>query len=168
MNVIAAILYDPATAASASTEALLAMTAIDTTNLRHSVIPTPPSGRLHVRMRFALDIGLGAGLPAILVGVMSGSTVLARVAPKIIAGNAYRAMAEAEFTVSGLAPASFVTLDAAYAVQIEEVGTAIAFGGPDDNAGDNAYGGFLFEIFSDSADELAATTPERTNDAGSY
>jgi hypothetical protein len=37
--------------------------------------------------------------------------------------------------------------DAAYAVQIVVAATMISYGGPDNAAGNNAFGGFLFEIW---------------------
>ncbi len=50
MALLASVNYDPATAVSAATSALLAMTALDTTNLRLT-FTTPSNGFVLVRMR---------------------------------------------------------------------------------------------------------------------
>lgn len=49
MNLLGAVLYDPAAAVSKVTTSLLAMTALDTTNLRVAVT-VPAHGRLFFRL----------------------------------------------------------------------------------------------------------------------
>jgi uncharacterized protein YdbL (DUF1318 family) len=53
---------------------------------------------------------------------------------------------DAEFTVTGLTPGA-MNVDAAYAVQVLVASTNIKYGGPNTNAGANAWGGFLFEAW---------------------
>jgi len=105
MKLLAAALYDPAVSVSKSTAAALAMTAIDTTNLRLS-FTIPASGKVRVRMGAVLH---GATtFPSILLGVMSGATVKGRVAPIQSLGNTAVATAlvsvEADFIVTGQTP----------------------------------------------------------------
>ena len=146
MNLLAAILYDPAVAGSASTASLLAMTAIDTTNLRHT-FTVPAHGKVFVRMAGTVHGGAGASM--LLFGILDGSTVKARVPLQkdtfTIGGVAWMRFG-AEFTISGLTPGE-VTWDAAYGVENAVASSAIKYGGPDDTTGANAFGGFLFEVW---------------------
>lgn len=147
MNLLSAKLYDPASAGTKATTANLAMTAVDTTNLR-STVTVPAHGLVYVRMMCAIE---GATtFPQILLGVMVGASVKARITPIVtLNGTALattRAMAEAEFAISGLTPGSTV-FDAAYGVETAIASTNIKYGGPDDTTSDNAWGGFLFEIW---------------------
>jgi hypothetical protein len=146
---LGAVLYDPSTAASKSTAALLAMTAMDTTNLR---IPftAPASGKVLVRLRGPVH---GATtFPQILFGVLDGSTVKGRVAPagglKTTALATSQLALEGQFIVAGLTPGSSYTWDAAYAVQVAIASTGIKMGGPNDTTTNNAWGGFAFEIWA--------------------
>jgi hypothetical protein len=146
-NLLGSIMYDPATAVSKSTAALLAMTAFDTTNLRIA-FTAPASGNVLVRIRCNLE---GATTYAqLLLGVLSGATVMGRGDP--IGGLETTALStgmmvqEAEFLVKGLSGAQ--TFDAAYGVETLVASTGIKYGGPNDTTADNAYGGLLFEIWS--------------------
>lgn len=147
MNLLAAKLYDPAVAVSKATSALLAMTAFDTVNLRLA-ITVPAHGMVRFRMR-CLIVGATTS-PTILLGVLNGATVVGRVGP--IAENATANAAtqpfavDAEFTATGLAPGA-MNVDAAYAVQVLVAATNIKYGGPNTNAGNNAWGGFVFEAW---------------------
>ena len=78
MNVLTTILYDPTTAATKATSSLLAMTAFDTTNLRLNV--TVPSHGL-VRFRLRCAVTGATTVPAVLLGVMNGATVVGRGVP---------------------------------------------------------------------------------------
>ena len=147
MNLLGAILYDPTTAVNKATSSLLAMTAIDTTNLRLTVT-VPAHGYLFVRMAGAVNGG--TTWPDLLFGVLQGSTVRGRAQaiPHIDRGTAVAAadgVFVAEFACS-LAAGSTV-LDAAYAVQNISASSNLHYGGPDNNSGNNAWGGFVFEIW---------------------
>lgn len=148
MGLITGTNYDPTTAGSASTASLLAMTAIDTTNLRLS-FTAPANGAVTVRLR--CTINGNTTMPTILLGILQGTTVIARQSPT--GGLLGTALAttlitqEATFTVTGLTPGNNYTWDAAYSVEILLASTAIKFGGPNDTTGNNAFGGFVFEIW---------------------
>jgi hypothetical protein len=146
MNLLGAALYDPAVAVSKATSSLLAMTALDTTNLRLTVT-VPAHGMLRVRMRCVVT---GATTyPQILLGVMVGAAVKGRAAPALNSGGALATSlggAEVDFTITGLAAGSTV-FDAAYAVQVVVASTNIKYGGPDTNGGANAWGAFIFELW---------------------
>jgi hypothetical protein len=149
-NLLGSILYDPAIAVSKAATSNLAMTALDTTHLRLT-FTAPASGNVMVRMRGVLHGG--TTIPQILLGVLDGSTVRARTvplgAPKTTSAATGQLAVEGQAVVTGLTPNASYTWDAAYGVEV--VGTAAAtlkYGGPNDNAGNDAYGGFLFEVWS--------------------
>jgi hypothetical protein len=147
MNLLGAALYDPAGAVSKATSSLLAMTAFDTTNLRIA-FTIPASGIVRVRMGCVVT---GATtFPTILLGVLEGSTVRARVAPKQTLGNTAVATAfvnaEIDCIISGLTPGA-VNWDAAYGVETVIASTNIKYGGPNDTTANNAWGAFYFEIW---------------------
>jgi hypothetical protein len=146
--ILATALYDPASAVSKSTASRIAMTALDTTNLRLT-FTAPASGKVLVRLQCVVH---GATtFPAILLGALDGSTIKGRVSP--IGGLKATALAtamvtqEAVFTVSGLTPGTSYTWDAAYGVETEVASTAIKYGGPNDTTADNAWGAFIYEIW---------------------
>jgi hypothetical protein len=148
-NCLGAILYDPSTAASKATSSLLAMTALDTTNLRIT-FTAPQSGNVLVRMTGPVH---GATtFSQVLFGVLDGSTVRARTQP--LGGLKTTAVATAQLTldgtalVTGLTPGGSYTWDAAYAVQTAVASTNIKYGGPNDTTTDNAWGGFGFSIWA--------------------
>jgi len=148
MGLLAGVNYDPATAASESTATLIAMTAMDTTNLRVT-FTAPSSGNVMVRIRGAIT---GATtMPTILFGVLEGSTVIARQSPAGgVAGTAVattRITQEALFTVTGVSAGSH-TWDAAYAVQVVLSGTNIKYGGPNNTTAADAWGGLSFEVWT--------------------
>lgn len=147
MNLLAAKLYDPASAVSKSTATLIAMTAFDTTNLRLAVV-VPAHGMVRFRLRCMLE---GATtFPQILLGVLNGSTVVGRVAPHTtLDGTALAttfAVLDAEFTVTGLTPGS-TNFDAAYGVETVVASTNIKYGGPNNTTANDAFGGFVFEAW---------------------
>src|SRR6266404_6235505 len=98
MNLLGAAAYDPAAAVSKATSSLLAMTAVDTTNLRLA-ITVPVHGKVLFRIKCAL-IGATTN-PTILLGVLNGATVVGRLTPQIFTGTqnaaTQNAYAEAEF-----------------------------------------------------------------------
>ena len=149
MSLLAGVNYNPTTAVSKATSALLAMTAFDTSNLRLT-FTAPANGAVTVRIRCTL---LGATtFPNILLGVLQGSTVIARQSP--IGGILGTALAstrvthEALFTKTGLTPGASYTWDAAYGVEIVLAATNIKYGGPNDATGADAWGGLQFEIWN--------------------
>lgn len=148
MALLAGTHYDPSTAVAKSTASLLAMTAFDTTNLRLS-FTVPSNGAVLVRLRCqAMDQNQS---PSILLGILEGSTVIARHRPVgALCGAAVsttRITQESVFVVDGLTPGANLTWDAAYAVQVVLTSTNIRYGGPNDTTTNNAYGGFVFEIY---------------------
>jgi hypothetical protein len=142
------IAYDPATAVSKSTTALLAMTAVDTTNLR-GTFTCPASGRVKVLM--ATTIHGATTFPQVLLGVLDGATVRGRVAPEgKLVGTALATSfltVTAEFTVSGLTPGNSYSFDAAYGVETVVASTGIKYGGPNNTTANDAWGAFVFEVW---------------------
>ena len=156
MALLAGTLYDPATAATKATTALLAMTALDTTNLRLT-FTAPPNGNVLVRLRCAVEGNSSA--PNLLLGVLEGATVVGRqcpIASAVSAAVSSRQVLEAMFVITGLTAGSSHTYDAAYAVQLVQTTSQIEYGGPNDTTTDNAWGGFTFEIW-EAANLLAGT-----------
>lgn len=147
-KLLAGTLYDPAVAVTKSTAALLAMTAIDTTNLRLS-FTVPASGKVMVRLSGGVH---GATtFPTILLGVLEGATVRGRhAADGGIKGTAVATTIvqhESAFIVSGLTPAAVLTWDAAYGVETLVASTGIKYGGPNNTTANDAFGGFAFEVW---------------------
>lgn len=147
-NLLATTLYDPGTAVSASTGSTLAMTALDTTNLRLT-FNAPTSGKVLVRIGTLVHGATTA--PQVLLGVLEGSTIIGRVPG--IGGYKTSAVATAQlalsgdFVVTGLTPGQSYSWDAAYAVQAAVATTNIKYGGPDDTTSDNAWGGIQYQIW---------------------
>lgn len=147
MALLARALYDPAVAVTKNTTAALAMTALDTTNLRLTVT-TPASTFMLVRLKGVIH---GATtFPSILLGVMESATVVGRVAPVQTLGNTAVATAlvsvEAMFTITNTAGSH--VYDAAYGVETLIAATGIKYGGPNNTVANDAFGGFLFEIWA--------------------
>ena len=147
MSCLGAVLYDPAVAVSKATTTAIAMTALDTTNLRIA-FTVPASGRVLVRLAGTLH---GATtFPQILLGVLEGTTVRGRTPPVLGGGNNAATTlnrVEAVFVVGGLTPAAQLTWDAAYGVETVVAATGLKYGGPNNATGNNAFGGFSFEIW---------------------
>jgi len=149
MALLAAALYDPVTAVNKVTTAALAMTALDTTNLRLS-FTAPANGAVLVRLFSTLH---GATtFPQIQLGVMSGSTVVARVTPAgYVNGNLAATTflsVEASFVVPSLTPGASLTWDAAYGVETAVASTGLKYGGPNNTTANDAFGAFLYEIWT--------------------
>jgi hypothetical protein len=146
---LGSILYDPSGAVSKVTDGLLAMTAMDTANLRIT-FTAPASGKVLVRMRGVIH---GATtFPMVLFGSMSGASVVGRTCPmgglKTTAVATAQLAREGQFLVTGLTPGNSYTYDAAYAVQVLKASTGIKYGGPNNTTTDDAFGGFLFEVWT--------------------
>jgi hypothetical protein len=179
MALLAGVAYDPATAVNVVnsgplTSSLLAMTAVDTTNLRLT-FTAPANGTVLVRVR-CCTIG-SATSPRILLGVIehapSAGTVRMRMSPSnmAITSNAGAVNPqEAVGLITGLTPGNSYTYDAAYGVEIVVASTGLAFGGPNDANGVDAYGAFAFEIWETKNllagtlyDPSSAATPVATS-----
>jgi hypothetical protein len=147
VNLLAGKLYDPGTAVNKVTTGLLALTALDTTNLRLAFV-VPPSGIVLVRLKGVLH---GATtFPQIMLGVLEGSTVRGRQAPMTGGGNLAATtlqQVEAQFLVTGLTPAASLNWDAAYGVETVVASTGLKYGGPNNTTANDNFGGFAFEIW---------------------
>jgi len=146
-------LYDPATAVTKATTAALALTALDTTNLRLAFV-VPSGGIVGVRIAGGAIHG-ATTFPQILVGVLEGSTVRGRMAPTTALGGTAVAttfaVPEAFFLVSGLTVGASLTWDAAYGVETVVAATGWKYGGPSDTTVNNAFGGIAFEVWDVSS-----------------
>lgn len=149
MGNLVAINYDPATAVSKVTTAALAMTALDSTNLR-ATFTAPANGKVLVRLHGTVH---GATtFPAILLGVMdTASAIIFRDSPTggLKATATATAMVDQEVTavISGLTAGQSYTWDAAYGVETSVLSTGLKYGGPNDATANNAFGCFQFEIW---------------------
>ena len=145
---LAGVHYDPGTAAPESAT-LLAMTAIDTTNLRLSVT-VPASGRVFVRLRGTLHGGDHAGdlprCPRRIHDQDACGPVPQLVERRDRAATDLHAC-EASAVISGLTPGA-VNWDAAYSVDAVVASSGLKYGGPNDATGNNAFGGFTFEAWA--------------------
>lgn len=149
MPLLAGTLYDPASAVTKSTTATLAMTALDTTNLRLT-FTAPASGCVLVRLQGTLH---GATtFPQIQLGVLEGSTVKGRVTPAGLMNGNLAATSfltvEGLFVVTGLTAGASLTWDAAYGVETVVASTGLKYGGPNNTTANDAFGGFAFEVWA--------------------
>jgi hypothetical protein len=149
-NLLGAIQYDPAAAVSKATSALLALTALDTTNLRIA-FTVPASGRVMVRLRGTIH---GAtSCPTIHLGVLESSTVKMRAAainnfgPSAPAATDHYPV-EACAVIPGLTPSASLTWDAAYAVETVTASSNLKYGGPNNTTANDAFGGFTYEVWA--------------------
>lgn len=155
MTLLAGTLYDPAVAVSKATSSLLAMTAIDTTNLRLTfTTPAATYDGSHAAVLVKLRgvIHGATTSPQILLGVLQSTTVIGRVTPiggwknpSLLATS--QVTVEALFVVPLLTPSSSVTWDAAYGVDVVAASTGLKYGGPDNTTTNDAFGGFAFEVY---------------------
>lgn len=151
MALLAAKAYNPTTAVSKSTATAIAMTAFDTTNLRVT-FNAPANGMVLVRI--AGTIHGATTTPGVLLGVMSGATVLSSFAPATMWAGAQAATslvgAEATWPVVGLTPGAAQTWDAAYSVETVVASSAIKYGGPNTATANDGFGALVFEVWSTS------------------
>ena len=146
MNLLAGTLYDPAVAVTKATTAGTAIAAFDTTNLRLTGT-VPPSGKIYWKLKSALHGA--ATYPQVLLGVMSGASVVARAAAMFGGGNLATTTIcaiWAEGIITGTPGAAF-TYDAAWACETGVASTGIKYGGPNDTTVNNAFGGIAFELW---------------------
>lgn len=146
-NVLAAVSYDPGTAATASMTSLLAMTALDTTNLRLT-FTAPSDGDVYWKARCGWG---GATVPGqALLGILESTTVVARAVPQWVGGmssSTASGVLEASGVVTGVSAGSH-TWDAAYGVQVVSgAGGGLKWGGPNDTTQNNAWGAFTFMLW---------------------
>lgn len=145
MGLIARAHYDPAAAVTKATTALLAMTALDTANLRLTFTPT----KSMVLVRLAGTLHGAATLPQIQMGVMSGASVLGKAPPMTGGGNlAATSMirAETSFTLA-VTPGVAQTWDAAYCVETLVASSGLKYGGANNAVANDSFGGFSFEVY---------------------
>lgn len=148
MSVLASSAYDPAVAVNKETSALLAMTAIDTTNLRVK-FKAPVNGSVAVRLKGQATGAITA--PRLLFGILEGATVKARMTPFGAVqglGSTSQIAQEANFLITGLTPGVEYTWDAAYGVEVAVASTSLRYGGPNNATVSDAYGAFSFEVWS--------------------
>ncbi len=149
MQLLAGTLYDPGTAVAKATSSRLAMTAFDTTNLRLAF--TTPVNCTAVFVRIRTNLSGATTMPQVLLGVLDGSTVKGRqVAQGSLPGTAVattNVSLWAEFLITGLSGNTAYTYDAAYGVETEVASTNIHYGGPNNTTANDAWGGFVFEIW---------------------
>lgn len=144
MALIKAVNYDPPSVVQKAATATLPMTALDTTNLR-IVFTAPASGKVLVRL--VTVEGGSTNVPSILLGVLSGTQVVARAWTSTVGYKAagwHWIKHEAAITVSGLTPATSYTWDAAYGVPNGVGGAFLQYGGAN---GAGAAGPFIYEIW---------------------
>jgi hypothetical protein len=148
MNLLGAANYDPVGGAvTKATTSLIAMTAFDATNLRVA-FTVPSHGMVHVRMSC---VHHGATTIAqLFLGCLEGATLRGRAAPSpMILGTSIAAALvklEVAFTITGLTPGA-VNWDAAYGVETVANAGGIKYGGANNTSGNDAFGGFNFEIW---------------------
>jgi hypothetical protein len=148
MGLLAGTLYDPAAPVTADATNLLAMTALDTTNLRLT-FTVPSNGAVLVRLRGTLHGQ--TTFAQVLLGCLEGATLRGRVVPlgalKTTAVATAQLTQEALYVVSGLTAGASLTWDAAYGVEVLKATSGIKYGGPNNTTTDDAWGGFAFEIY---------------------
>ena len=147
-NCLGAVLYDPAGAVSKTLASRLAMTAFDTTNARITFV----AQTTQVLWRIRCNLSGATTFPTILLGVLDGATVKARVSPVgAIPGTALATTNvphEACGVITGLTKGTTYNYDAAYGVEILLAATNIHYGGPDNTTANDAWGALQFEIWA--------------------
>lgn len=148
MSLLASAAYDPAVAVSKALSARLAMTALDTANLRVT-FTAPANGIVMVRLK-----GQTAAVttsPRIHLGVLDGATLRGRATPEggFSTNSATTSLGvDTKYLVTGLTPGNSYTWDAAYGVDVLVASAVLRYGGPNDAAGADAFGAFVFEVWS--------------------
>lgn len=149
MQLLAGTLYDPSSSVAKATSSRIAMTALDTTNLRLAF--TTPVNCTAVLVRMRCNLSGATTMPQILLGVLDGATVKGRQVPQgSLPGTAIattNVSLVAEFLITGLTGNTAYTYDAAYGVETEVASTNIHYGGPNNTTANDAWGGFAFEIW---------------------
>ena len=148
MNLLAGVLYDPSTAATGTTTTAKAITAFDATNLRlQFTVPSHGMARIHI----ATMLGGAATFPTVLLAVLSGTGIVCRCTPAQTLGNTAVTSAAlaviGDLLVTGLTAGETKTWDAAYGVELPVVATGFQWGGPNNTTADDAFGGFLYEVW---------------------
>ena len=153
-DLLGGVHYDPGTAVSKATSATLAMTAMDTANLRLTFTTAASgAGSTRVAVRLRGCVHGGTATPGIMLGVLDSATVRMRQAPYILSGQSATGAAtdmyvvEAFAVISGLSASTSYTWDAAYGVELVVASSAIKYGGPNNTTANDAFGGFSFEVW---------------------
>lgn len=140
------VTYDPATAVSYGGSSFAAF---DTTNLR-LVFTVPASGRVFVRLQCQVH-GNASLYSTFLLGVLQGSTVIARVCPvgglKGTSAASGVVTQDARFVVGGLTPSAELTWDAALQYKTAATSSLMKAGGPDNATVNDAFGAVTFEVW---------------------
>lgn len=139
--------YDPATRVLKPVDPRIAMTALDTTNLRLS-FTAPASGKVWVRLGATWEIAGTSNGPVVSLGILDGATIRFRRAAHDGAalGTQLRVL---EGLVTGLTPGNVYTWDMAHSVVIADAGAndGLQYGGPNNATSDDAAGAAIFEIW---------------------
>lgn len=144
-KLLGSVAYDPGTLVSKSLASLLAMTAFDTTNARIT-FTAPASGKVFWRLRCLADAGSDSGM--VLLGVLDGATVKARIAcPAFVSTTVGGTPLEASGVITGLTPSTSYSFDAAYGIENAVSSRNLAYGGPNNTTADDAAGAIIFEIW---------------------
>lgn len=147
-NNLGAIMYDPSSAVtSKACTAAAAMTAFDTSNLRIT-FTAPASG--NVLWRIQAPISGATTYGQVLLGILESTTVKARVPGigglRTTATAASHLALNGSGVITGLTGGSSYSYDAAWGVETGVTSCNFKYGGPNNNSGANAWGGFLFTI----------------------
>lgn len=159
-NLLFGKLYDPAAAVTKALTALLALTAIDTVNLR-AQFTTPASGpgSAFVLVRSVMPAalaGASALRPVVMGGILNHVTPFAVVARQLMVfGRNQNAAAAATDTgmyqmemVVPVTPSTTYDWDLAYGVEKILASTNIKYGGPNNTTANDAWGGISFEVWA--------------------
>lgn len=150
MSLLAGVNYDPATMVTKSCGTALALTALDTTNLRLT-FNAPTSGKVLVRLRTSLYVS-SYPMAGVMLGVLEGATIRVRAYPDgvrfLYGSGANWNPAELIATITGLTAGGSYTWDAAYGVDVVSAYTTLRYGGPDDATTANSAGAFQFEVWT--------------------
>lgn len=154
MALLAAAIYDPTGGAQVtkSTATVLAMTVLDSTNLR-CTFTAPASGDVFVRIKTAVTGAVT--VPTVFLGVIEAVPTAAFLRHRSIAipnwaaapAAASRVPLVVEFPVTGLTPSTSYTWDAAYGVEVVVAATNIVYGGPNNATTSDAAGAITFEVW---------------------
>lgn len=148
-NLLAALAYDPATAATAAANATKVMTAFDTTNARLT-FTAPASGNVMVRV--GVDVYGSFNPPSVMLGVLDGSTVIAKIGAMTawsVNGQTHNPL-EVTFVVTGLTGGNSYTWDAAYGIDRGQSSANLKWGGTTGTpaSGEQVYGPLRFEVWA--------------------
>lgn len=150
-KLLGCVWYDPAAAASKVGTSLLAMTALDTTNLR-CTFTAPASGKILVRCHGGAVTG-STTTGSWHIGILEGATVVGRVSPLMVKDQTNTLAStdnmslDGSFIVTGVSGGSH-SYDLAVGVDVVAGASgAFKWGGPNNASGGNAWGGVGIEVW---------------------